>query len=407
MSRNYAEDFPLLRRSARDGQTLHYLDNAATTQKPDCVLRAITEYYETANANPHRGAYPLSERATEKYEGARARVARFINAKSASEIVFTKNATEALNLAAFSFGINAVGLGDEIVLSVAEHHSNLIPWQRVARQKGAVLRYLYPDQNGVLTGAELAAKITPRTKIVAVAQVSNVLGVINPVRELVCKAHAVGAAVVLDAAQSIPHMAVDVQALGVDFAAFSAHKLYGPMGIGVLYAKQERLDAMRPLQFGGGMVESVSEQDTVLAEGPQRFEAGTPNAADAAGLCAALDYVEAVGYPEIARVEDELTAYALRRFSELRGAVLYGAGAQRTGILSFNMEGAHPHDVATILAADGVAVRAGHHCAHPLMRFLGVGATCRASFGLYNTTRDVDALIDALKKVREVLRLEA
>lgn len=405
MPKKYADDFPIFWNTSQKGERLVYLDNAATTQKPASVLEAVRSYYERDNANPHRGAYPLSDRATTLYEDARERVAKFLGAGSSDEIIFTKSTTEALNLVAFSFGMYRVGEGDEIVLSVAEHHANLIPWQIVARQKGAVLRYLYPDANGVLTSEELA-KIGSRTKLVAVAQISNVLGVVNPVRDIVRRAQAVGAVVVLDIAQSVPHIPVDVRALGVDFAAFSGHKLYGPMGIGVLYAKKEHLAVMQPFLYGGGMVDRVSEQEAVFSEGPSRFEGGTQNVGGAVGLHAAIDYVEHVGYAEIARVEEELTAYAVHRLRELPYVTLYGGDA-RTGILAFNVEGAHPHDVATILGADGVAIRAGHHCAHPLMAHLGVKATCRASLAFYNTKEDVDAFIAALEKVRGWLGLES
>ncbi len=404
---NYADDFPLLKNSAESGKRLVYLDNAATTQKPSQVIEAVRNYYEHYNANPHRGAYPLSEKATEAYETARDKVAGFIGAESPEEIVFTKGTTESLNLIAGAYGMDNLQEGDEILISIAEHHSNLIPWQAVAKAKGAQLKYLYTDANGKLTTEEIAAKITARTRIVAVAQVSNVLGIVNPIGEIVKKAHEAGAVVVLDAAQGIPHMPAGVQALDVDFLAFSGHKLYAPMGIGVLYAKKEHLSNMRPLLLGGGMVDDVSEQTTTYADGPAKFEGGTQNVEGAVGLHAAIDYLENIGYEQIGRVENELTEYALARLHTIPHVTIYGQenGHDRMGVISFNIDGAHPHDVSTILSADGVAIRSGHHCAHPLMRHMGVNATCRASLCFYNTKDDIDVLIESICKVREVLKL--
>lgn len=404
---NYADDFPLLKNSAESGKRLVYLDNAATTQKPSQVIEAVRNYYEHYNANPHRGAYPLSEKATEAYETARDKVAGFIGAGSPEEIVFTKGTTESLNLIAGAYGMDNLQEGDEILISIAEHHSNLIPWQAVAKAKGAKLRYLYTDVNGKLTTEEIASKITARTRIVAVAQVSNVLGIVNPIGEIVKKAHEAGAVVVLDAAQGIPHMSADVQALDVDFLAFSGHKLYAPMGIGVLYAKKEHLSNMRPLLLGGGMVDDVSEQTTTYADGPAKFEGGTQNVEGAVGLHAAIDYLENIDYEQIGRVENELTEYALARLHTIPHVTIYGQenGHDRMGVISFNIDGAHPHDVSTILSADGVAIRSGHHCAHPLMRHMGVNATCRASLCFYNTKDDIDVLIESICKVREVLKL--
>ncbi|PJJ27645.1 cysteine desulfurase [Lacrimispora celerecrescens] len=409
MRTNYADDFPLLKNSTENGKRLVYLDNAATTQKPTQVIDAVRNYYEQYNANPHRGAYPLSEKATEAYESARGKVAAFIGAGSPDEIVFTKGTTESLNLIAGSYGMDIVQEGDEILISIAEHHSNLIPWQAVAKAKSAKLRYLYTDANGKLTTEEIAAKITTRTRIVAVAQVSNVLGIVNPIEEIVKRAHEAGAIVVLDAAQGIPHMPVDVQALDVDFLAFSGHKLYAPMGIGVLYAKKEHLRNMHPLLLGGGMVDDVSEQTAAYTDGPGKFEGGTQHVEGAVGLHSALDYLENIGYEQIGRIEHELTGYALARLHSIPHVTIYGqeSGYGRTGVISFNIDGAHPHDVSTILSADGVAIRSGHHCAHPLMRYMGVNATCRASLCFYNTKDDIDVLIGSIWKVREVLKLGA
>lgn len=409
MRTNYADDFPLLKNSSENGKRLVYLDNAATTQKPAQVIEAVRNYYEQYNANPHRGAYPLSEKATKVYETARERVAGFIGAGSPEEIVFTKGTTESLNLTAGAYGMDILQEGDEILISIAEHHSNLIPWQAVAKAKGAKLQYLYTDTNGKLTREEIAAKINARTRIVAVSQVSNVLGIVNPIGEIVKKAHEAGAVVVLDAAQGIPHMPVDVQALDVDFLAFSGHKLYAPMGIGVLYAKKEHLSNMRPLLLGGGMVDDVSEQTTTYTDGPAKFEGGTQNVEGAVGLHSAIDYLEDIGYEQIGRVEHELTGYALLRLQSIPHVTIYGqeSGPNRTGVISFNIDGAHPHDVSTILSSDGVAIRSGHHCAHPLMRHLGVNATCRVSLCFYNTKDDIDVLIESICKVREVLKLGA
>lgn len=409
MRTNYSEDFPLLKNSAENGKRLVYLDNAATTQKPAQVIEAVGNYYRQYNANPHRGAYPLSEKATEAYETAREKVAGFIGAGGPGEIVFTKGTTESLNLAAGTYGMDILHEGDEVLISIAEHHSNLIPWQAAAKAKGAHLKYLYTDKNGRLTPEEIASKITARTRIVAVAMVSNVLGIVNPIGEIVKKAHEAGAVVVVDGAQSIPHLPVNVQALDVDFLAFSGHKLYAPMGIGVLYAKEEHLKKMRPLLFGGGMVDDVSEQAATFADGPAKFEGGTQNVEGAVGLHSAIDYLENIGYEQIGRIEHELTGYALSRLTSLPYVTVYGreSGHDRTGVISFNIDGAHPHDVSTILSADGVAIRSGHHCAHPLMRHMGVNATCRASLCFYNTKDDIDVLIESICKVREVLKLES
>lgn len=404
-AQEFLKDFPLLNREI-SGQKIAYLDNGATTQKPEPVIKAICGYYGGCNANPHRGAYALSVKATDIYEEARVRTANFINAKRPQEIVFTKNATEALNLIAYSYGLNNIGVGDEIVISISEHHSNLVPWQHVAKAKGATLKYIYLEADGNLSAEDIENKITERTKLVAVTQVSNVLGLKNDVAAIVKKAHSVGAVCVVDGSQSVAHMAVDVQALGADFFAFSGHKMLSPMGIGVLYGKYELLDAMPPFLMGGDMIEYVQEQDTTWAELPAKFEAGTQNVGGAAGLTAAIDYLEKITFDRIEAIEKDLVDYALPKLRELPYIELYGCDSTRdnkTGIITFNVKDVHPHDVATILDSYGVNVRAGHHCAQPLHRYLGQNASCRASFYLYNTREDIDRWIEALKKVRGVL----
>ena len=403
---DFLRDFPLLNNKVND---IAYLDNGATTQKPESVIQAICGYYGGCNANPHRGAYALSVKATDIYENARARTARFIKAKSPEEIIFTKNATEALNLVAYSYGLANIEQGDEIVITISEHHSNLVPWQFVARTKGATLKYIYLEEDGNLSQEDIATKITERTKIVAVTQVSNVLGLKNDVQDIVKKAHSVGAVAVVDGSQSVAHMQVDVQALGADFFAFSGHKMLSPMGIGVLYGRHEILDHMQPFLFGGDMIEYVEEQETSYADVPARFEAGTQNVGGAAGLAAAIDYLEKIGFDRIEAIEKDLLDYALPRLREMPFIELYGCDSERdnkTGIITFNVKNVHPHDVATILDSQGVAVRAGHHCAQPLMKYLGQNATCRASFYLYNTREDIDRWLEALGKVRRIMHLE-
>lgn len=407
-SKDFRLDFPLLQQKM-NGKPLTYLDNGATTQKPESVVRSICGYYGGCNANPHRGAYELSVEATDVYENARVKVQHFIHAPKSNEIIFTKNATEALNLVAYSYGLTFVQPGDEIVISIAEHHSNLVPWQMVAKAKGATLKYIYLEPDGNLSDEDIETKITEKTKIVAVTHVSNVLGLVNNVRKVVDKAHSVGAICVVDGAQSVAHMAVDVQQIGCDFFAFSGHKLLSPMGIGVLYGKEELLDKMPPFLRGGDMIEYVTEQDTTFAELPQKFEAGTQNVGGAAGLAAAIDYLENFTFERIEAIEKELVDYALPQLRELPYIELYGCDTTRnnkTGIITFNVKDVHPHDVSTILDAQGVAIRAGHHCAQPLMKYLGQNATCRASFYLYNTKDDVDRWIAALKTVRSVMRLD-
>lgn len=404
MSNEYRKDFPLLQQKM-NGHPLVYLDNGATTQKPAAVIDAINTYYSRYNANPHRGAYDLSVKATDLYEHARKRVKTFINARHGYEIVFTKNASESLNLLAYSYGMNFVEAGDEIVISIAEHHSNLIPWQQVAKARGAVLKYMYLDETGRIDTEEIENKITAKTKIVAVTHVSNVLGMVNPVADIVKKAHSVGAVVVVDGAQSVPHMKIDVQALDADFLVFSGHKMLSPMGIGVLYGKEELLDKMPPFLFGGDMIEYVEEQDATFAPLPAKFEAGTQNVGGAVGLAAAIDYINQVGFEEIERREKELMEYAVAKLRELPYIELYGCTElkDKTGVITFNIKDIHPHDVASILDADGVAIRSGHHCAQPLMKYLKVNATCRASVYFYNTRAEIDQLVASLGKVRGVM----
>ena len=385
--RRYKDDFPILQTTV-NGHPLVYLDSAATAQKPNPVIDAVTSYYREANANPHRGNYDLSVRATEAYEQSREVIRKFIGAEKPEEIIFTRNTTESFNLLAYSYGMNFIGKGDEIVISILEHHSNLIPWQQVAKAKGATLKYLYINSEGEISDEEIENKITEKTKLVSITHVSNVLGSVSPVEKIIKKAHSVGAVVALDCAQSIPHFRINVKKLGVDFAAFSGHKMMAPMGIGVLYGKAELLDKMPPFFTGGDMIEYVYEQDFSPAPLPQKFEAGTQNVGGAVGIAAAAHYIEKIGYENIMKTETELTKYALERLST---------------VISFNIKDAHPHDVSSIVDAGGVAIRSGHHCAQPLMRYLGLNATCRASFYFYNTLEDVDILVENLKSVRKWL----
>lgn len=401
----YLQDFPILQ-TKMNGRPIVYLDNGATTQKPEAVIKAVADYCTYCNANPHRGAYELSVKATDIYETARVRTQQFIGAARPEEIIFTKNATEALNLVAYSYGRTNIREGDEIVITISEHHSNIVPWQFVAKARGATLKYIYLAEDGNLSAEDIAAQITEKTKIVAVTHVSNVLGLVNDVRTIADRAHAVGAVIVVDGSQSVPHIAVDVQAMDADFFAFSGHKMLSPMGIGVLYGKYDILDAMPPFLFGGDMIDYVGEQETTFAELPAKFEAGTQNVSGASGLIAAIDYLEKVGFDRIETIERDLISYAMPKLRELPFVELYGCDSTRdnkTGIITFNVKDVHPHDVASILDSYGVAIRAGHHCAQPLMRYLGQNATCRASFYLYNTHEDIDQFIEALKKVRGVL----
>lgn len=398
------EDFPTLKQVV-NGKPLVYLDNAATTHKPKSVLKAMGDYYEKSNANPNRGAHFLGVSATELYEGSRERVRQFINAKSTREIIFTRNATESLNLIAYSYGMKFIKEGDEIVVLISEHHSNIVPWQKIAQMKNAKLKYIYLNEDYRLDMEEVRAKITGRTKIVSLAQMSNVLGTIYPVKEIAEYAHSKGAIVIVDGAQSVPHMKVDVLDLDADFLVFSGHKMLAPMGIGVLYGKEELLEKMPPFLMGGDMIEYVEEQTTTFAELPRRFEAGTPNVEGAVGLKAAIDYIEEIGLENIQKQEMELTAYALEKLKEIPYVKIYGPldMKDRGAVISFSLEGCHPHDVSTIVDTYGVALRAGHHCAQPLMKYLKAPATSRVSFYFYNTKEEVDIFIDSLSKVRKWL----
>lgn len=404
MDKNFLTDFPILR-SQMSGHPLAYLDNSATTQKPDSVVRSICGYYGGCNANPHRGVYELSMKSTKVYEDTRAKVAKFINA-SPKEIIFTKNATESLNLVAYSYGLTNLQADDEILITIAEHHSNLVPWQRVAQATGAKLNYIYLAADGNLSQEDIDKKLTRRTKILAVTHISNVLGIINDIKKLSAQAHEVGAVIMVDGSQSVPHIPVDVKNLDVDFLAFSGHKMLSPMGIGVLYGKKKILEEMPPFLSGGDMIEYVEEQTTTFAELPQKFEAGTQNVGGAAGLSAAIDYLQSIGFDEIERIENDLKTYAISELKKIPYIELYGCeAANKIGIVTFNVKDVHPHDVATILDSEGLAIRAGHHCAQPLMKYLGQNATCRASFYFYNTRREVERLIEAIQKVRSVMHL--
>ena len=398
MTNAYRKDFPLL-----TAQEIAYLDNAATAQRPQCVLDAVRRFYCEQNANPLRGLYPLSIAATDAYENAREAVRRFLNAKSATEIVFTRNTTEGLNLAAYSYGLSHIKAGDEVVVSILEHHSDLLPWQMVCRQTGASLKFLDCEPDGSLDLNKAEALITDRTKLVAVTHVSNVVGRVNPIRQLADMAHKHGAVMVVDGAQSTPHIPVDVQALDVDFLAFSGHKVYGPMGIGVLYGRRTLLEEMPPFLTGGEMIESVSREGAVFAELPHKFEAGTVNAAGAAGLHAAINYVQSVGFDAMHRQELALTARTLAGMADMPHIHVIGSDRpeEHNGIVTFTVEGVHPHDVSEILACDGVDVRAGHHCAQPLLQHLGYSATVRASFAFYNKEEEVDRLLQSLSTIRE------
>lgn len=398
MTNAYRKDFPLL-----TAQDIAYLDNAATAQRPQCVLDAVRRFYCEQNANPLRGLYPLSIAATDAYENAREAVRRFLNAKSTTEIVFTRNTTEGLNLAAYSYGLSHIKAGDEVVVSILEHHSDLLPWQMVCRQTGAALKFLDCEPDGSLDLNKAEALITDRTKLVAVTHVSNVIGRVNPIRQLADMAHKHGAVMVVDGAQSTPHIPVDVQALDADFLAFSGHKVYGPMGIGVLYGRRALLEEMPPFLTGGEMIESVSREGAVFAELPHKFEAGTVNAAGAAGLYAAINYVQSVGFDAMHRQELALTARTLAGMADMPHIHVIGSDRpeEHNGIVTFTVEGVHPHDVSEILACDGVDVRAGHHCAQPLLQHLGYSATVRASFAFYNTEEEVDRLLQSLSTIRE------
>ncbi|MDB8656997.1 cysteine desulfurase [Streptococcus anginosus] len=393
-------DFPILDQIVND-EPLVYLDNAATTQKPTQILEAIAAYYEKDNANVHRGVHTLAERATAAYEAARERVRSFIHAASTKEVLFTRGTTTSLNWVA-RYAENVLQPGDEVLISVMEHHSNIIPWQEACKKTGARLIYAYL-KDGILDFADFRSKLTEKTRFVALAHVSNVLGVVNPIKEIAELVHQANALLVVDGAQSVPHMKIDVQDLDVDFFAFSGHKMLGPTGIGVLYGKEELLERMSPVEFGGEMIDFVYEQEATWKELPWKFEAGTPNIAGAIGLAAAIDYLDKIGMETVHQYEQELIAYAFPKLQAVEGLTIYGSEdlTQRSGVISFNLAGLHPHDVATALDYEGVAVRAGHHCAQPLLSYLGVAATVRASFYLYNTKADCDKLVEALQKTKE------
>ena len=392
---NFKDEFPILQE-----RKISYLDSGATTQKPQCVIDAIESYYKECNANPHRGAYSLSIEATEKYESTREKIAKFINARNREEIIFSKNATESLNLIAYSYGLDNLKNGDEVVLSIMEHHSNLVPWQYITKKTNSKLKFMYINKDYELSKEEIESKITDKTKVVGITHVSNVLGTINNVKEIIKYAHKKGAVVIVDASQSITHMKIDVQDLDADFLVFSGHKMFAPLGIGVLYGKKELLNKMTPFLMGGDMIEYVYEQNTTFAPLPNKFEAGTQNVEGVIGLGAAIDYIEKIGYKEIQNVEEAITKYAVNELSKLDFLELYITPhlENHSSVISFNIKGVHPHDVASILDSNGVCVRSGNHCAQPLLRYLGMDSTCRASFSIYNTKEDVDNLVETLKK---------
>ncbi|SDC28288.1 cysteine desulfurase / selenocysteine lyase [Melghirimyces thermohalophilus] len=396
----YAKDFPILKQEV-NGNPLVYLDSSATSQKPFQVIEAVEQYYKENNSNVHRGVHTLGTRATDGYEGAREKIRRFINAGSVKEIIYTRGTTTALNIVAACYARARLQEGDEILISPSEHHSNLIPWQQAARATGAELKYFTLEPDGTLDLDKAKAMINERTKLVSVAQVSNVLGTIFPVKELAEMVHRYNGVLVVDGAQSVPHMKVDVQELDCDFLAFSGHKMAGPTGIGVLYGKESLLDEMEPFEYGGEMIDTVDLYESTWKELPWKFEGGTPNIAGAVGLGAAIDYLETVGMDEVDAHDRHLAAYALEKMGEVEGVTIYGPSTNRTGLITFNVDGVHPHDVATVLDAEGIAIRAGHHCCQPLMRWLDVSATARASFYLYNDEADIDRLVQGLQKTKE------
>lgn len=392
---DFKKDFPIF-----ENRDISYLDSGATSQKPQYVINAIEEFYKKFNANPHRGAYSLSLEATEQYENIREKIAKFINARNKEEIIFSKNASESLNLIAYSYGLSNLKQNDEVVLSIMEHHSNLVPWQFVTKQTNSILKYMYINNEFELSKEEIESKITDKTKVVGITHISNVLGTINNVKEIIKYAHKKGAIVIVDASQSIPHTKVDVQDLDADFLVFSGHKMFAPLGIGVLYGKKELLNKMPPFLMGGDMIEYVYEQNTTYAPIPNKFEAGTQNVEGVVGLGAAIDYIESIGYETINKVEQEVTEYAVNELSKLNFIEMYVTPNKQnhSSVVSFNVRGVHPHDVASILDVNGVCIRSGNHCAQPLLRYMGMDSTCRASFSIYNTKEDVDKLVDALNK---------
>ena len=392
---DFKKDFPIF-----ENRDISYLDSGATSQKPQCVINVVEEFYKKFNANPHRGAYSLSLEATEQYENTREKIAKFINARNKEEIIFSKNASESLNLIAYSYGLSNLKQNDEVVLSIMEHHSNLVPWQFVTKQTNSILKYMYINNEFELSKEEIESKITDKTKVVGITHISNVLGTINNVKEIIKYAHKKGAIVIVDASQSIPHTKVDVQDLDADFLVFSGHKMFAPLGIGVLYGKKELLNKMPPFLMGGDMIEYVYEQNTTYAPLPNKFEAGTQNVEGVVGLGAAIDYIESIGYETINKVEQEVTEYAVNELYKLNFIEMYVTPNKQnhSSVISFNVKGVHPHDVASILDVNGVCIRSGNHCAQPLLRYMGMDSTCRASFSIYNTKEDVDKLVDALNK---------
>ncbi len=398
---SFKEDFPLLKNS-----NITYLDSGATTQKPQSVIDTISQFYKTTNANVHRGAYSLSIEATEQYENTRSKIAKFINAKHVEEIIFTKNATESLNLLAYSYGMDNIKPGDEIVISIMEHHSNLVPWQKVAKITGATLKYLYINENFEISDNEIETSITPKTKIVSIAHISNVLGTINNIEKIAKVAHKNGAIVIVDSAQSIPHMQIDVQKIDADFLVFSGHKMFAPLGIGILYGKKQLLNDMPPFLMGGDMIEYVHEQSTTFAPLPNKFEAGTQNIEGIIGLGSAIDYIQNIGYDKIEEAEKKVVNYAISELSKLDFLTLYITPNKEhhSSVISFNINGVHPHDVASILDSENICIRSGNHCAQPLMRYLGIDSTCRASFAFYNTKDDVDKLVVGLNKAYDMFK---
>ncbi len=399
MEKDYKKDFPLL----REHRDIIYFDNAATSQKPDCVIKAEEDFYTQHNANPLRGSYPLSVEATDIYENSRIKVQKFINAASNREIIFTRNSTESLNLIAYSYGLTNVNPGDKVLVSGMEHHSNMLPWQMVTKRKGAELEYIECADDGSVDLERIKEQITDNTKIVAITQVSNVLGRVNPIKEIAKLAHEKGAVIVVDGTRSIPHMRVDVQDLDADFFVFSGHKIFGPMGIGVLYGKEKLLDAMPPFLTGGEMIDSVRRDGATYAELPHKFEAGTVNARGAAGLAAALDYVDSIGYQEMQKREEEVIRYVMEGMKKIPHVHILGSQdpKEHLGIVSFAVDGVHPHDINEILIADGICIRAGHHCAQPLLNSLGYNSTARRSFMFYNTIREGEKFLNSLATVRE------
>ncbi len=400
-SEEIRKDFPIL-----NNKDIAYLDSGATTQKPVQVIKALDDFYLKCNANPHRGAYLLSMEATSIYEATRDKISKFINAKHSEEIIFTKNATEGLNLIAYSYGLYSLKKDDEIVLSIMEHHSNLVPWQYVAKKTGAKLVYMYINDEFEISDKEIEKKITNKTKIVGITHVSNVLGSVNNVEKIIKYAHKNGAKVIVDASQSIPHMRIDVQKIDADFLVFSGHKMMSPLGIGVLYGKKELLNKMNPFLMGGDMIEYVYEQDTTFAPLPNKFEAGTQNVEGVIGLGAAIDYIEGIGYENIQKIEEEIVSYAIDELSKLDFLELYITPNRKnhSSVISFNIKGVHPHDTASILDSFKVCVRSGNHCAQPLLRSMGIDSTCRVSIYIYNTKDDIDRLVKGLKKAYDMFK---